>query len=50
MADAKITALASIAETAPSVAASPLSGYVVHPAFVKDGVEVPARLLGVNCG
>jgi hypothetical protein len=29
----------------PEISATPLAGYVVHPAFIKDGVEVPFRYI-----
>jgi hypothetical protein len=30
----------------PEISATPLAGYEVHPAFIKDGVEVPFRYIG----
>jgi hypothetical protein len=29
----------------PEISATPLAGYVVHPAFIKDGIEVPFRYI-----
>jgi hypothetical protein len=29
----------------PEISATPLAGYDVHPAFIKDGVEVPYRYI-----
>jgi hypothetical protein len=30
----------------PEISATPLAGYEIHPAFLKDGVEVPFRYIG----
>jgi hypothetical protein len=30
----------------PEISATPLAGYEIHPAFIKDGVEVPFRYIG----
>jgi hypothetical protein len=30
----------------PEISATPLAGYEIHPAFIKDGIEVPFRYIG----